>query len=83
MCKGNLNGTLKINRDHSDRVCFHESLAINRDQSLVHSTNRSPDDMVFMCFSPVKMCYAEIRCELVRGRTDSRYEPFDISPEMI
>ena len=62
------------------------SLAINRDGSLVHSTAYSRDDSVianFGCFSTKMFCNAELRCELVRGRTDSRYEPFEISPETI
>ena len=37
----------------------------------------------FWVFSRVKKCYAELRCELVRGSAFIRYEQFEISPETI
>ena len=35
----------------------------------------------FFGFSPIKNCWAEVGCKLVRGLNDSRYEQFEISPE--
>ena len=38
--------------------------------------------LVFLVFRLNKFCKAELRCEYVRERNDSRYEQFEISPEM-
>ena len=39
--------------------------------------------MAFFGFSHIKHRQSELRCERVRERNDSRYEPFEISPETI
>ena len=50
-------------------------------ESLVHSTEHSCGWLGFHKFLGVfhlKICLAELRCELVRGRTDSWYERFEM-----
>ena len=37
--------------------------------------------LVFGYFSLIKKLLSQLRCELVRGRADSRYERFETSPE--
>ena len=44
---------------------------------------RSTEHSVFLGLSPVQNLLPELRCELVRGRTNSRYGQFETSPEMI
>ena len=37
----------------------------------------------FEGFTPIQICWAELRCKSVRERNVSRYEQFELSPEMI
>ena len=39
--------------------------------------------IVYGCFSRIKKCQAELRCELVRGSTSVGYDQFETSPEAI
>ena len=81
-CRRHSDGSLAINCDRSYRRFGYRRF----DGSLVYSTEHSRGDSVFAIVLGVfrlKNVLVELKCELVRGRNDNRYEQFEIYPEAI
>ncbi len=60
--------------------------ALAIDQSILGRSNALITPLKYLVlggFHLKKVCQAELRCALVRGKTDSSYEQFKISPETI